>query len=304
MLSAGKTSFDAVMQSADKLGFILKDSTVQGVEAANDALTRMGLAFGGVWHKLVGSLAPAFEKFGDWWSEFGSTFSAVIQPAFDLINYRLEQMAVNLGGAAAAGAEWGETIKTWLMLTTDKLLRFFTELREGGKTGWQMFKDEAVLAFQTVKSFAADIITIIGAIASAIRAAASAWKTFQKIKAATPTPVANAIAARGGVSGMLGFGNDEPTGTRASGGGVMGRRPVLVGERGPEVYTPSTAGRISNPAASTTITNIYTAATAHGITNALARGGDTTARGARTGMNVAKARNAGGYGNLSSARSR
>jgi hypothetical protein len=85
----------------------------------------------------------------------------------------------------------------------------------------------------------------------------------------------------------------------------MGNRPYMVGERGPELFTPSTAGHVSTSGQGTTIiNNIYTAATSHGINNALASRQDTATRTNRVGMNVARSMNAPGFTNLSSMRAR
>ena len=96
-----------------------------------------------------------------------------------------------------------------------------------------------------------------------------------------------------------------PNGSRASGGGVSANQSYLVGERGAETFTPTTSGRVSpNTGGSSNVTNIYTNATAHGINNALSSRGDNVSRGARVGMNIARATGLGGFGNLSMARSR
>lgn len=99
---------------------------------------------------------------------------------------------------------------------------------------------------------------------------------------------------------------DQATGSRASGGGVMANKPYLVGERGAELFTPSTSGNISasGGGGTTIVNNIYTAATSHGINNALASRGDTSLRTNRVGMNVAKSSTPSGFTNLTSSRSR
>ena len=93
-------------------------------------------------------------------------------------------------------------------------------------------------------------------------------------------------------------------GSRASGGGVSAGSSYLVGERGAELFTPTTSGTVSPSAGGmTSITNIYTSASAHGIDSALASKGDSISRGSRVGLSVGSL-GGGGYMNLSTKRVR
>ena len=295
MLKGGKTALNATMMEADKLGFILSDKVVKSVQLANDAWFKMGKALTGVKDKMAGALAPALEKFGNYWATWWGTFSTTIQPAFDWINVNLQSMATNFGGAEASGKAWGETVRDWLIKVTENIRHFFTEMKNG-KTDWQRFKEDAKSAFEKVKEFGRDVLVIIRAIGSAIRTASAKFEAFSRAR------------ERGkGVAYSVGafLGASAPTATRASGGGVMANQPYLVGERGAEVFTPTTSGKVSpNAGGSTNVTNIYTNATAHGINNALGSRADNISRGARVGMNIARATGFGGYGNLSMARAR
>ena len=295
MLNGGSVAMQTAMDQADKLGFVMNDKVVAGVEKANDAFNNMSKAMGGVFDKLSASLAPALEKFGNYWATWWGTFSTTIQPAFDWINVNLQSMATNFGGAETSGRAWGETVRDWLIKVTENIRHFFTEMKNG-KTDWQRFKEDAKSAFEKVKEFGRDVLVIIRAIGSAIRTASAKFEAFSRAR------------ERGkGVAYSVGafLGASAPTATRASGGGVMANQPYLVGERGAETFTPTTSGKVSpNAGGSTNVTNIYTNATAHGINNALGARADNVSRGARVGMNIARATGMGGYGNLSMARAR
>ena len=297
MLKNGKGALTATMMEADKLGFVLSENTVKGVEKANDAFYKMGTAITGVWQKMVGSLSPSLEKFATWWTTFAGSFSNSIQPLFAWLESALGTIAVNFGTAEEAGKKWGQIVGYHVVEITKKIIEFFTKVKDG-KTQWQSFRESAVRAFQDAKRMARDFYTAILAIGNAIKRVASAFRKFQSMRE-KGKGVAYSIGA--------GFGEltTAPSATRATGGGVRANRPYLVGERGAEVFTPTTSGKISADTGGTsTVTNIYTSASAHGINNALGARGDNINRGARVGMNVARGRNAGGFGNLSMARAR
>ena len=93
---------------------------------------------------------------------------------------------------------------------------------------------------------------------------------------------------------------------KASGGGVYGNKPILVGERGPEIFTPSTAGRVTanDQIGGGQTVNIFTNATAHGINNALGARMDVAKRGQRIGLRVSHGLGQGQFSNASGLRTR
>ena len=64
-LGLGKEGLFQMAAEAEELGIALKGSTVAGVEAANDSLTRMQMAFKGVRDQTVAALAPALGHLAD-----------------------------------------------------------------------------------------------------------------------------------------------------------------------------------------------------------------------------------------------
>mgnify|MGYP001410115002 CR=1 FL=1 len=98
---------------------------------------------------------------------------------------------------------------------------------------------------------------------------------------------------------------DQATG-KASGGGVYGNKPILVGERGAEIFTPSTAGRVTanDQIGGGQTVNIFTNATAHGINNALGSRMDVAKRGQRIGLRVSHGLGQGQFSNASGLRTR
>ena len=286
MLKGGKTALNATMMEADKLGFVLSDKVVAASQRVNDAFFKMTQSLAGVKNNLVGSLAPALERMGNWWTEFAAQFSTTIQPLWTWLEEHLASISTGFGSATEAGAKWGQIIGYHAVELTKKITAFFTKV-EDGTTGWQKFKEGAKSAFKVAMEFAKGFLTVIEGIAWAINKAIAGYKALRSF------------------GGSIARATGATVGTRASGGGVSANRPYLVGERGAETFTPTTSGRISpNAGGSTNVTNIYTNATAHGINNALGSRADNVSRGARVGMNIARATGMGGYGNLSMARAR
>jgi len=286
MLKNGKTALNSTMMEADKLGFVLSDKVVAASQRVNDAFFKMTQSLAGFKNNLVGSLAPALERMGNWWTEFAAQFSTTIQPLWTWLEEHLASISGGFGSATEAGAKWGQIIGYHAVELTKKITAFFTKV-EDGTTGWQKFKEGAKSAFKVAMEFAKGFLTVIEGIAWAINKAIAGYKALRSF------------------GGSIARATGATVGTRASGGGVMANQPYLVGERGAETFTPTTSGRISpNAGGSSNVTNIYTNATAHGINNALGSRADNVSRGARVGMNIARATGMGGYGNLSMARAR
>jgi len=286
MLKNGKTALNSTMMEADKLGFVLSDKVVAASQRVNDAFFKMTQSLAGFKNNLVGSLAPALERMGNWWTEFAAQFSTTIQPLWTWLEEHLASISTGFGSATEAGAKWGQIIGYHAVELTKKITAFFTKV-EDGTTGWQKFKEGAKSAFKVAMEFAKGFLTVIEGIAWAINKAIAGYKALRSF------------------GGSIARATGATVGTRASGGGVSANQSYLVGERGAETFTPTTSGRISpNAGGSSQVTNIYTNATAHGINNALGSRADNVSRGARVGMNIARATGMGGYGNLSMARAR
>ena len=62
MLRQTGAEMDAVFAEAEKLGLVMSEETAQGVEDANDAITRMRGLFRGFVLQITGALAPALES--------------------------------------------------------------------------------------------------------------------------------------------------------------------------------------------------------------------------------------------------
>ena len=305
MLKGGKTALNATMMEADKLGFVLSDKVVQAVQRANDAWFKMGKALSAVKDKMAGALAPALEKVATKWTEFTVGFSKQIEPLWGALEFQMNRIVDHFGGMGKAGQEFGNTVGYYVFEAAKDMADFFTVTRDG-KTDFDRLKIVAAETWESVKAGAKDLWTVITAIGTAIRAVITAFRTLKSLAVGKQLTNQGSDLFDSSYKGKFkGKGIEVLSGSRASGGGVSAGQSYLVGERGAETFTPTTSGRISpNAGGSTNVTNIYTNATAHGINNALGSRGDNVSRGARVGMNIARATGMGGFGNLSMARAR
>lgn len=296
VLSQGRDGLNKMLNEADKLGIILSTETVESAEKVNDQFTRLGATFLGFRDKLAGSLAPALEKFASWWTEFMMAFNTSIKPIFPFIIEQLEKLKGGFGNATEAGEKWGKRIGFYIQELTKAFVKFF-ETGEDGTNGFDRLIDKIKEMYEMAKPVFRDLITIIKAVANAVKSISSAI-----------TSAINGLKSLGAnVADMTGAGMEgsmRVEGTKASGGGVRAGGSYLVGERGAEVFTPTTSGTVSaSSKGSTSITNIYTNASAHGIDTALASRGDSISRGSRVGLAISSVSSIG-YINLSGMRVR
>ena len=275
------TNFKALV--ADKLLPIVKDG-LQGVLDKINEWGDNGVLFG--WANMLGQvMGGAIE----WIKGLGSAFVG----SFKEMGWSFFSFKVDMDEMKEKGKSFGELLLKWF----NKIKNFLTT---DGSSMWQGIKDGIN-----------NTMVVVRALGSALKYVADMFRSVNQFSANYAKQRASGRGVLGSVGYAIGQGlaNQEKGkswfGTRASGGGVSANRPYLVGERGAEMFTPTTSGRISpNAGGSTNVTNIYTNATAHGINNALGSRADNVSRGARVGMNIARATGMGGYGNLSMARAR
>lgn len=298
ILNNGRDGLEQMLGKADELGIILDEKTVKSAERVNDQFLLMGKTFIGLRDRLTGALAPALEKFSGWWTEFMKSFNEAIAPLFDWMIKKIGQLGVDFGKASDAGKEWGLTIGFYVQELVKGLVDFFKK-NEKGISKFDEFKQKAVEMYHAVKPILQDLGSLIGGIAGFLSQVVSGFRAVAKFYDKYGASAYKSIGS--GIADMVGAGTE---GTRASGGGVRAGGSYLVGERGAEVFTPTTSGTVSPSAGGMSyVTNIYTSASAHGIDSALASKGDSISRGSRVGLSVGSL-GGGGYMNLSTKRVR
>ena len=134
----------------------------------------------------------------------------------------------------------GGTVPTALALASEGFDSFLTNLKTTFTNTMTSLKTKARTAFDRIKFFIGNSMDIASTLArTAMDRIGSAWETLKTRIENNPivqtiTTVTRSIAE--GVKSIL---------KRQSGGFTQARQPFIVGERGPELFTPNTSGRIT-----------------------------------------------------------
>ena len=240
-------------------------------------------------------------------------FVASFKEAFEKIGMNFFGFQSDIVDSEEAGRKFGE-----------RMQEIFTEVRkvitEWWVVGIKPIWDKFVTAMKDEK-FWAEVKLNLEKVGNAFITLANAIKTvhgwWQKV-ASLKIPIVSEKAFKVGQA-IYDATHDKPVekdkndkrthaqrNEKASGGGVYGNKPILVGERGPEIFTPSTAGRVTanDQIGGGQTVNIFTNATAHGINNALGARMDVAKRGQRIGLRVSHGLGQGQFSNASGLRTR
>lgn len=206
-----------------------KISAAQFQEAAMTALGIAGGEEGDYWTKWLQGAEAALGSFDEragsvldnFASSFGSAFESMI---FDATSLQEAVAGLAEGMARSMANAVGEMIAQWLAYQAVQLLM--------GKT---------------TQASAASALTM-EALASQQMAALNAFAATAAIPvvgpAAAPAAAAAALAATSPFVATVASLSAAAVGARADGGPVSQHQPYLVGERGPELFVPNTAGRV------------------------------------------------------------
>lgn len=110
ILKQGEDGLRGMFDEAGKLGAVMSADAAEGVERANDALTRLSTLFGGIIDQTVAALAPALE-----------TLATIIK---DNVLVQIEQ----LNGSAQA---FGQEAAKYILRAISEILRSFANLARG-----------------------------------------------------------------------------------------------------------------------------------------------------------------------------
>jgi len=117
-LGVGADALIGMAEEAEQLGIALSASTVQGVEDANDAFTKLGTLFKGVRDQTVGALAPALEQLA---SFLTSRFKNAIEESGGTVEQFGRNMALNVLQAV-------ESVVTAVAKMANTIGKFFFEM--------------------------------------------------------------------------------------------------------------------------------------------------------------------------------
>jgi len=244
---------------------------VPGVGALSAGLAAVGAALGAisapVWGMIVvtvTALAAAGYSVWKYWDRISAVFSGVAarlgeelapalrlaQPLFDMLASLGSRISGAWQGAAQYVSSFFSSLSGWFSRET---------LSEEQKAQWERAGyDVADRLIAGIRSVTVRLGELAGAFFSAGYALIKAlWdgmvQVFADLKAWLDGQVASLLApitnAASSVRGMLGLGGTEadkpkPTEARAGGGSIRAGRRYLVGERGPELITPSRSGYV------------------------------------------------------------
>lgn len=247
---------------------------VPGVAAIGSALTAVGAALAAisapVWGTIaaiVAALAAAGFTIWKYWDRISAVFAGVakrlgeeLKPALELAQPLFDALAT-VGGAISSA--WAGAAQ-WIGSFFSSLSGWFGQetLSEEQKAQWEKSGyDIADRVITGIKSVTVRLGELAGEFFTAgCNLIKSLWdgmvQVFADLKSWIDQQIAGILApindAASAVKGFFSFGGGSeaqaPQG-RASGGPISAGRPYLVGERGPELITPSRSGYV-HPAGS------------------------------------------------------
>lgn len=297
VLQQGREELHKTMLEADRLGLVMSEKTLQGVERANDAMTRFGAYLRGTFNKIVADLAPIIETMTDnlrsWlegkFDEHGGMGEAVrkmsraivmsmvdFMTALESMSLAMNKFIFNIQSGLYAIRDWIpglenmskpvrmaaldldglqiELLKLWAKLgktadgannagsafgamgekgkeTGDKISDAFKKMKDNWNSAVSSMHSKTSDAFMDMMFEAKKLSDVVKSLARDIA------RAFVKKQIADPLATA--------LGDAFSFGTPAAAGSKAAGGPVTAGRPYLVGERGPELFTPAASGNIT-----------------------------------------------------------
>lgn len=120
-LAGGSAELEKYRKEAERFGLALSGDAVKGVEAANDAMTRLKAVFQGARDNLVAALAPALER---------------------LVNYLTNRLANAINASGGSVDEWARGVANSFISAAASAIRSVGEM-----AGWVLDKVDEVKRF-------------------------------------------------------------------------------------------------------------------------------------------------------------
>lgn len=289
VLESGKGSFADLRKEAGGLGLILSTDAAAGVEAANDAFTRLQSLFGGVITQITAALAPALELIantmtdkvnkaitegGGSVADFGqnivTSFLEGIKKALVALQlfagearlfldrFGVEIPPLDVSGAVASIQVLQNTIKAGSEGVRDAIIKNTQDANEGigelageSRTLAEAFRENFGFLEQTAEqSLQKNFEDIANGTKNSLQGLRDFSKTIVQaiisefIKLQVVQPIISGIFSGGATPATAGGAPVTAGGGNAIGGSVQRGRVSLVGERGPELFVPHSAGSI------------------------------------------------------------
>lgn len=194
-MTDGAAGIQAMRAEARALGKSLSQEQVREIEAANDALTRMGAAVSGVVTQLATSLAPHLRS-------VGNVLSQVIGPAVDLLIGAFRTLGTFVGGI---GASLGALFSGEFSMAGDIIKSTFADAFESVNSGFDKIKDIGATFAEAVTGDAKVAAAAVTDLGDKLRGTGRQRLSFQQAQDAFRKPAAAARSAKTGAFAELGL---------------------------------------------------------------------------------------------------
>lgn len=255
ILNMGADELENMKSKAHDLGIVLSDEAIEAGDNFGDTLDALKSSFGAVVNIVGVSVMPIIQKFMDWVLLNMPTIQSVMDTAFGVIkdivtkvfqvfNDNILPVLVRIYGWVEEkmptfkaifnevfGAIWDISSQVWHIFE-DNLLPILQALYDFVEPTFPVIGDIIKKAFDVIVGVVKTAVDIFDKLTSGIKTAIDWLKKWNNTEAKEKnTSIAENARQYGGA--------------RANGGHVDLGKSYLVGERGPELFTPSSAGNIT-----------------------------------------------------------
>ena len=210
-------------QANQKLGEFI--SKIMETEVARLIIDQLKTSFDSIWNVIKNSLLPALQEF---WSVVKNSLYPALQELWIAVQPLMpyfELMAKVIGAALVGAILILIQVFERIIITVTNVLTFFIKL-----VSWIV-----TAGSKAITIFAEDVNGIAKSFMSVVE-----WvqKAINKVGEFVSKAAGIGKSVGGAIGGALGF--------RAGGGSVSPNRSFIVGEQGPELFTPSAYGSITS----------------------------------------------------------
>jgi hypothetical protein len=234
-------AYDGNFGALKKLGIPLDDNIIKtkNFDAATKVLSD---TFGGQASVAAGTFEGQLRIANERIGEFKESIGAKLLPYLSSALTAVMKVADGFGGKTGLAKHVGEASDALSAARDEKYENSWESVGKSLKNA----ADQMVLLFQAIngpdgQAGKNSVKTIADSLESAANAINSIRTGWEKL----PAPLRSWMTSRNKVASFWGSIGDAVNGKRALGGPVTGGGSYLVGERGPEIFTPRSSGSIS-----------------------------------------------------------
>ena len=255
LLNAGADGMAELKKRADELGLVMSEDAVKAGVKFGDTWADLKGAFGAVFTHLGTELIPTFQFMADWvlshmpkikeftTSAFGA-INVVITKAYEIFNNNILPVLISV-------YDWVQSNMPTFQAIFNTVFGTIWDL---ASDVWRIFNDNLLPILKALYEFIEPTFPVIGEIIKAafdvvVGVVQTAVDIFDKLTSGIKTAIdwlkkwnnTEADDKNASISSNV----RQYAGARANGGYVDVGKSYLVGERGPELFTPSSNGNIT-----------------------------------------------------------